>query len=30
MEPISQNKDNNSSIWEVLKIDYLNDDKEKS
>ena len=27
MEPISQNKDNNFSIWEALKIDYLNEKK---
>ena len=27
MEPISQNKDNNFSTWETLKIDYLNDEK---
>ena len=27
MEPISQNKDNNFSTWEALKIDYLNDEK---
>ena len=27
MELISQNKDNNFSIWEALKKDYLNDEK---
>ena len=27
MEPISQDKDNNFSTWEALKIDYLNDEK---
>ena len=27
MKPVSQNKDNNFSTWEVLKIDYLNDEK---
>ena len=27
MEPISQNKDNNFSTWEALKIDFLNDEK---
>ena len=27
MEPISQNKDNNFSTWEALKIDYLNGEK---
>ena len=27
MEPISQNKDNNFSTWEALKIDYLNEEK---
>ena len=26
MEPISQNKDNNFSTWEALKIDFLNDE----
>ncbi len=26
IEPISQNKDNNFSTWEALKIDYLNEE----
>ena len=27
MEPNQQNKDNNFSTWEALKLDYLNDEK---